>query len=450
MKINKTKRIGLNIDSWIDALVDENSFKKVCFEQSLSVFTGLGEVSGLEVAIYGHNPKVDQGFVCSKGALKIAEIMDIAYEKKIPLISLVCSPGVSVNEGLASGHNYTQVIVRNIKYSGIIPQISIVLGTTMGATAYSATLTDFVLFNKSRSTLMVTGPSVIEKVIGEKVSIKDLGGSEVHSETTGIADFVDKDISSQISRARALVSFLPSSSAHNPPLRIETSPVDKIPLIPINSKEAFEMKSFALSLCDSGEYMEFQSGFGRSMLCLFSYIGGRPFGIIANQSKYNAGVIDCDTSVKTAKFLNMCDTYNLPILNLIDVPGFMPGKTQEHMGLLRHGANLCKAMQTSTLRYSVVVRKCYGAAAFIMMQTRAQGGQYVWALKNSKIAVMGHDGASSMLEKNLTEQEYYDDYEDPQISLNQGIVDEIVEAADLRNSLIERINRDFTPANLAL
>ncbi|EQC47698.1 acyl-CoA carboxylase subunit beta [Bacteriovorax sp. Seq25_V] len=442
MKINKTKRIGLNIDSWIEALLDENSLEKVFFSNEISVFSGLGTIHDRPVAFYGHNPKIDQGFVSSIGAQKIVQIMDLAFERKIPLISFVCSPGVSVSEGLASGHEYTQVIVRNIKYSGIIPQISIVLGTTMGATAYSATLSDFVLFNKSRSTLMVTGPSVIEKVIGEKVSIKELGGSEVHAQTTGIADFVDKDIASQISRARALVSFLPANALDRPPARTAVHPIDNMPSVPVNSKESFEMKEFALSLCDAGEFMEHRAEYGKSMLCLFAYIGGQPFGIMANQSKFNAGVIDCDTSIKSSRFLRLCDAYNLPIINLIDVPGFMPGKTQEHLGLLRHGASLCQAMQTTTLRYSVVVRKCYGAAAFIMMQTRAQGGQYVWALDNSKIAVMGHDGAASMLEAQMSPEQYYDDYEDPEISKKLGIVDEIISSTQLRDAIIERFRQD--------
>lgn len=438
-----SKRIGLHYESWLEALVDEGSYKAIVSDENSSVFSGLALINEKKVAIYGHNPKIEQGFVNSVGAHQILELMKVAEELKIPIISLCASAGVSVLEGLASGHAYTKVIVKNIELSGIIPQISIIISQTMGAPAYSATLTDFVLFNKSRSSLMVTGPGVIEQVLGEKVSVRDLGGSEVHAQKTGIADFVDKDISLQLKRARALVSFLPTNNKSHPDKRLSARALQSYPEFSKNIKDVFEIEKFLLGLCDSSEYMEFRKEYGESVLCSFAYIGGHAFGVMANRSMINAGALDCDASFKASRFLRLCDCYNLPILNLIDVPGFLPGIEQEHLGLLKNGARLCQAMQTSTPRFSVILRKCYGAAAFIMMQSKAQGGEYVFALKEARIAVMGYSGAMSMFNEGLSCDEYYDKYENPMIAKELGIVDEIIELGQLRQRLIAKIEESY-------
>ncbi|EQC50673.1 carboxyl transferase domain-containing protein [Bacteriovorax sp. DB6_IX] len=434
----KSRRLGLNPIGWIEEFSDSGKFEYLYSNEEVSVMTGIAKVRGEQVAFYAHRPSVNQGFVCSRGADAIADLIDHAFEKQIPIVAFMASPGVSVDEGIVSGDHYTKVITRNIKYSGVIPQISVIIGTTMGAPAYSATMTDFVLFNKARSTLMVTGPAVIEKVLGEKTTIRELGGSEVHASKTGIADFVDKDIATQISRAKRLVSFLPQSNISHPQKRLALQASGEVPVIPRETKTPFDIIELVNSIVDNSEFMSFKHSYGPSLYCLFAYIEGRPVGIMANNSFIKAGALDCESASKSSRFLKLCDAYNIPIITLIDVPGFMPGSAQEHHGLLRFGAQLCQSMQTNVPRLSVVVRKCYGAAAFILMQTRNQGGDVVLALENSRVAIMGLDGAHSMLEERgieVDEQSYFDKYERPEIALENGIVDEIVATEDIRERL---------------
>lgn len=435
----KSKRSGLNYEAWLEELFDSNGYQFLFHNNEISTFTGIGRIFGKEVAFYGQNPRIEQGFVCSVGALEIEKIQTLAHSKMIPLVSLICSPGVSVKEGLLSGHHYTKVIVGNIKLSGVIPQISIILGMTQGAPAYSAVLSDFVLFNKSRSSLSVTGPVVIKNLLGVETTIRELAGSEVHAEKTGIADFVDKDIQTQLKRARALISYLPANFKEKPSQRFAVKSRTHMPVIPKSSKEIFNIFEVINYLADDGEFMEFRADYAKSVVCVFCYLGGQNIGIIANQSLHEAGALDKESSLKAARFLKICDSYNIPVINLIDVPGFMPGVEQEHGGLLQSGAQLCQAMQTNGKRFSIILRKCYGAAAFIMMQTRYQGGHYVLSLNDAKIAVMGLDGASTMLGVEMTSEEYYERYESPKVALLHGIIDEIIEMKDLRSRLIKLV-----------
>jgi len=435
----KSRRLGLNPIGWIEEFSDNESFQSIFNNDEISVITGTSLVRGNKVALYAHRPSINQGFVCSRGADAISDLMDYAFEHELPIVAFMASPGVSVDEGISSGDHYTKVITRNIKYSGVIPQISVIIGTTMGAPAYTATMTDYILFNKARSTLMVTGPSVINEVLGEQTTIRELGGSEVHSTKTGIADFVDKDIVTQIMRARALVTFLPCSNRNLPAKRLPLVATGELPVIPRDTKTPFNIIELVNAIVDNGEFMSFKHNYGPSMYCLMAYIDGRPVGIMANNSFESAGSLNCESSSKSSRFLKLCDSYNIPIITLIDVPGFMPGTEQEHNGLLKYGAQLCQSMQTKVPRFSVIVRKCYGAAAFIMMQTKNQGGEVVMALENSRVAIMGHDGAKSMLAERgieVDEEIYYDKYERAEIALEKGMVDEIVHTEDIRERLI--------------
>lgn len=446
----KSRRLGLNPQGWIEEFSDPESFKSVFINEEVSVITGFASIRGRKVALYAHRPSINQGFVCSRGASAISEIMDLAFENEVPIVAFMASPGVSVDEGVSSGDHYTKVITRNIKYSGVIPQISVVIGTTMGAPAYSATMTDFVLFNKARSTLMVTGPAVIDKVLGEQITIRELGGSEVHATKTGIADFVDKDIATQIKRARSLVSYLSNSNIQNAPKRLPMKPTGELPVIPRDTKTPFDIIDLVNGVVDNSEFMSFKHSYGTSLYCLFAYIGGHPVGILANNSFENAGALNCESSAKASRFLKLCDAYNIPIVTLIDVPGFMPGSQQEHSGLLKFGAQMCQSMQTNVPRLSVVVRKCYGAAAFILMQTKNQGGEVVLALDHSRVAIMGLDGAQSMLEQrgiDVDEQSYFDKYERPEIALEQGIVDEIISTSNMRERLIHHLENSKNKVN---
>lgn len=435
-------RIGMDPKSWVESLFTSVEYLDL---KSQEILAGTGTINNSEYAFYAHNLKYEQGFISSEGAIEILRVMELAQTKKTPIIALMASPGVSVKEGIKSGHEYTKVIAKNIELSGYIPQIALVIGTTMGAPAYSATLMDFVIMNKARSTLMVTGPGVIEKVIGQKTNMKDLGGAEVHAKKTGISDRVEPNIAEQINIAKKLLEYLPSWNCGKVSLTKSFTPKSEMQL-PSSPRQAYNMFNFIDGLIDSDSFLEVKSEFAKSVITGFARISGRALGIVANQSIHLAGALDYESARKAARFIRLLDSFNIPLLNLIDVPGFMPGEQQEHHGLLRYGAQMCQSMQTTTPRWSVVVRRCYGAAAFLMMQTKAQGGDYVIALKDSSIAIMGYAGAKTMLYEDDgvdRSQEYFKQYEDPQIAKELGVVDEVMDASAVREKLIELYDKSL-------
>lgn len=389
--INKTTM------KWIASLIDEHSFLPLQAEYSFQlhfgaeVITGLAKVNQRPVAVYAHNPEVNRGYVTRHGAQKIMRLMDRAKELRIPIIAFLASPGISLEENLLSGNEYTQIIARNIHLSGLIPQFAIIAAPTLGAPAYSAVLMDMLFFNKHRSYLMVTSPMVVQQAIGEKVTMSDLGGTAVHAKTTGIADFVDDSVSAQINHVKSMLALFPAHGNEKPPIKEVVEPIHALPEIPENPKLPFNMLSLIEAIVDNSEVDQYKSLYGQAMICAFVRIHGYVVGIVANQSVRFSGAIDSDAAQKSAKFIRICDAYCIPVLTLIDVPGFMPGKREEQKGLLQHGARLCAAMQTRVPRLSVIVRKCYGAAAFLMMQTASQQGDLVLALETANLGVMGKE-----------------------------------------------------------
>lgn len=451
----RKRRVALDPESLIRALVDEGSWLPLTpggasspYRYGPEVCTGLGTIDGRRVALYVIDQAHDKGFVTSAGADKIRRVMDRAEELGVPVVALLGSAGVSVEEGLRSGEAYTRVITGNIRLSGVVPQIAVVLSVTMGAPAYSATLQDFVLFNKLRSHLMVTGPAVVTSVLGETPTLAELGGATVHAETTGIADIVDRTLEDQLLRVRELLRYLPSHRLMDPPRSPVVAPTAPLPEVPARPELAFDMLSFIEGLVDGSEFLELGALTGGAMLTGFARLGGHVVGLVANQSLESGGAITALAARKAARFIRRCDAYNVPILNLIDVPGFMPGVAEESAGLLRHGANLCQAMSTSVPRLSVVVRKCYGAAAFVMLQTRSQDGDVVLALEGSRIAVMGFDAARQLVFRDASPEEsderlrtrYYDEYESPAVAYAAGMIDEVVTPLELRARLMQHLD----------
>jgi acetyl-CoA carboxylase carboxyltransferase component len=264
----------------------------------------------------------------------------------------------------------------------------------------------------------------------------------MHASKTGIADFVDANMEQQIQRARALIRLFPSGKADHARRTKSRPPCMALPRLPPYDNHAFEIRDVVAGLVDNSEYLIYREHFGRSMLCAFAWIDGYPVGILANNCKHQSGAIDCDAAAKASRFIRLCDAYGVPILTLIDVPGFMPGVMEEQKGLLRYGAQFCSAMQTSVARISVVLRRCYGAAAFLMMQTASQEGDLVLAVENSKIAIMGFDAARHVLFKNDPRSEaelrqvYFEQYESPSLALQRGLVDQIIAYEDIRATLI--------------
>jgi acetyl-CoA carboxylase carboxyltransferase component len=441
---------------WIGGLVDEETFLPLFGSEEgaegpgAEVVAGVARVSGRAVALYAQDPSLGQGLVSSRGAAKIVRLMQRAQTLSIPILALVSSSGVDVQEGLASGEAYTSVLASNIAMSGVVPQLGAVMGVTMGAPAYSTTLMDLVLFNKSRSHLVVTGPTVVERMLGQKTTLGELGGSATHARTTGIAHFVDPNIPAQLERLKWLVGFLPSSYRESPPRVPAEPPASPLPSIPERMDRPFDMRPLVAALVDASRVVEYSPEFGRSIVTAFARLDGHPIGIVANQSQSSTGAIDADAAQKAARFIRICDAYGVTVLTLIDVPGFMPGVREEHRGLLRQGAHLCAAMQTHVPRLSLVVRRCYGAAAFVMLQSRAQGGDLVLALEGARIATMGFDAAKHMIYPDRIEgatpealealrAEYLRDYESPNVARAQGLIDDVLPASAVRERLARHL-----------
>lgn len=435
------KRVGNNPQDWIDYTFDAGSVSTTSSYEE-DVIVGSGEINGVKVCFYAQNPKVDRGFISSAGAEKIIQIMDEACEQKVPIVAFLFSAGVSISEGITSGQAYAKIINRNITLSGVIPQFAVVIGSTMGAAAYSATLMDIVIMNKSRSYLMVTSPNVVEWSIGEKTTLGDLGGSEVHARKTGIADFVELNIPAQLDRLKKLVSLIPASKQN------EAEPLELLPEMP-DKFVAWNMEKTLKGLVDGSEYHLYREHYGKSMLCAFARIGGVSVGIIANQSTTNAGAIGVEASLKSTRFLRICDAYGLPLITLIDVPGFMPGTKEEQNGLLRSGANFCSAMMMRVPRISIVMRRCYGAAAFLMLQNSSTGSDLKLSLPKARIAIMGYAAAKVNVYANdeRSEEEkmkdYFENYESPKLALKSKLIDEIIEHTEVRQRVITHLQTSF-------
>lgn len=441
---------------WIETLIDEHSFLPFSPDYMVNnqhhlhvgseVITGLAKVNQKPVAVYAHNPSVNRGYVTREGAIKIIRLMDKARDLRIPIIAFLASPGISLD--LLSGDEYTQIISRNINLSGIVPQLAIIAAPTLGAPAYSAVLMDMLFFNKHRSYLMVTSPMVVQQAIGEKVTMSELGGTAVHATTTGIADFVDDSTSAQINHVKTILGFLPSHTGERPPQHAVHEPIHSMPTIPANPRLPFNMLELINAVVDNSTVLQYKRSYGQAMICAFAHINGYPVGLVANQSIRISGAIDSDAAQKTSKFIRICDAYSIPILTLIDVPGFMPGKREEQKGLLQHGARLCVAMQTRVPRLSVVVRKCYGAAAFLLMQTKSQNGDLVLALETASLGVMGKETTKKVQTKDgqtSDEQKQQDQIDVLQIdgslaeAYSLGLIDEIIKPVQMRNRLAQHL-----------
>ncbi|VEB37696.1 propionyl-CoA carboxylase subunit beta [Legionella sainthelensi] len=450
---------------WIESLIDEHSFIPLFAEYApdnqfhiqygAEVITGLAKVNQRPVAVYAHNNSVNRGYITSHGARKIIRLMDRAKDLSIPIIAFLASPGISLEENLLSGDGYTQVIARNINLSGLIPQFAILVAPTLGAPAYSAVLMDLLFFNKHRSYLMVTSPMVVQQAIGEKVSMSDLGGTAMHASTTGLADFVDDSLVAQINHVKTMLHFFPSHHREHPPIHAVIEPLHSMPTVPADPRVPFNMLELIQAIVDNSDVWQYKSTYGQAMICAFVHIHGYAVGIVANQSIRFSGAIDSEAAQKASKFIRICDAYCIPILTLIDVPGFMPGKREEQKGLLQHGARLCTAMQTRVPRMSVVVRKCYGAAAFLMMQTVSQNGDLVLALETANLGVMGKETTKKVqntdgqvaTEEQVQSSETFPLNPSLMDAFASGLVDEIINPNQVRGRLAQHLEYLYRKMN---
>lgn len=365
------------------------------------VVTGVARINDREVALCAQDFTVMGGSLGEMHALKIVKMMDLAAKMGIPLVSILDSGGARIQEGVDSLDGYGRIFFRNTRYSGVIPQISVILGPTAGGAVYSPAITDFIIMSEN-STMYITGPAVVKEVLAEEVSHEQLGGGMTHNKRSGVAHFLVSDDKEALEVASKLLSFFPSNNLQKPPLQKTDDPIDrKVPslrdVIPSDAKASYDMKDIITDIVDDEEFMEVHEYYALNIIVGFAHIGGYCVGIIANQTKFLAGVLDINASDKAARFIRFCDCFNIPVLTLVDVPGYMPGTLQEHGGIIRHGAKLLFAYSEATVpKVTLILRKAYGGA-YIGMCSKYLGADIVLAYPSAEVAVMGAEGAAEII-----------------------------------------------------
>ncbi|WP_420332640.1 acyl-CoA carboxylase subunit beta [Roseibium sp.] len=439
----------------IEALLDEGSFEEFdmfkqhrCTEFGMDaqhipgdgVVTGWGTVNGRTIYVFSKDFTVFGGSLSEAHAEKITKLQDMALQNRAPIIGLFDAGGARIQEGVAALGGYGEVFRRNVLASGVIPQISLIMGPCAGGDVYSPAMTDFIFMVRDTSYMFVTGPDVVKTVTNETVTAEELGGASIHTTKSSIADGAfDNDVEA-LSEMRRLIDFLPMNNQadlpeltnYDDPDRIDTS-LDT--LVPDNPNKPYDMRELVLKTVDEGDFFEIQRGFAGNILTGFGRIEGRSVGIVANQPMVLAGVLDSDASRKAARFVRFCDCFNIPIVTFVDVPGFLPGTAQEYGGLIKHGAKLLFAYTEATVpKVTVITRKAYGGA-YDVMSSKHIGGDINYAWPSAEIAVMGAKGAVEILYRNeLGDQEkiakrtkdYEDRFANPFVAAERGYIDDVI------------------------
>ena len=421
------------------------------------VVTGWGEVHGRRIAVASHDARILGGSLGETFAAKVHKIQDLAESSGIPLVVVNDGGGARIQEGVMSLAGFGGIFRRNVRASGVIPQISVVAGACAGGAAYSPALTDFVFMVDDASTMFVTGPDVVASVTGEQVSADDLGGPDLHATSTGVATFVSADEAACLEDVRYLLSFLPANSDERPP-RYEPadSPDRRCPelqdLVPSDPRRSYDVREVITAVVDDGEYLELHERWARNVVCALARVDGSTVGIVANQPAWLAGALDIDAAEKAARFVQTCDAFNIPLVTLVDVPGFLPGREQESDGIVRRGAKLLHAYCAATVpRISIILRKAYGGA-YIAMDSKAIGADLVVAWPSNEISVMGPDAAASIVFRRQIEAaddpeqrrselvaEYVDRLVHPLAAAERGLVDDVIDPADTRWALVRAL-----------
>jgi propionyl-CoA carboxylase beta chain len=453
----------------IDLLLDEGSFEEFdmfvehrCIDFGMEktkipgdgVVTGWGTINGRVVYVFAKDFTVFGGSLSEAHARKIIKIQDMALQNRAPVIGLFDAGGARIQEGVAALGGYGEVFQRNVLASGVIPQISVIMGPCAGGDVYSPAMTDFIFMVRGTSYMFVTGPDVVKTVTNETVTAEELGGAVVHTTRSSIADKAfDNDVEALL-QMRRLMDFLPSSN---------TAPVPEIPsfddadrieesldtLVPRNPNQPYDMKELILKLVDEGDFFEIQEAFGRNIVTGFGRIEGRTIGIVANQPLVLAGVLDSDASRKAARFVRFCDCFNIPLVTFVDVPGFLPGTAQEYGGLIKHGAKLLFAFAEATVpKITVITRKAYGGAYDVMSSKHIRGDvNYAWP--TAEIAVMGPKGAAEILYRAdlgdkakiaARAKEYEERFANPFVAAERGFLDEVIMPHSTRKRVARALN----------
>ena len=433
------------------------------------IVTGYGTIDGRKVFVASQDFSVFGGSMGEVMAQKVCKVMDLALQTGAPFVSINDSGGARIQEGAASLAGYGYIFERNVRCSGVIPQISVIMGPCAGGAVYSPAITDFTFMVKETSHMFITGPDVIKTVTGEDVSMEELGGAMTHATESGVASFVGEDDEDVLQRVRYLLSFLPSNNLEDPPAYATTDDPERrddglTHIVPDRAAEPYDMHEVVRRVVDDGEFLEIFPLWAMTVVIGFGRLDGRTVGVVANQPKVRAGTLDIEASEKASRFVRFCDAFNIPIVTFVDVPGFLPGKQQEYGGIIRHGAKLLYAFAEATVpRMTVITRKAYGGA-YVVMNSKHLRADVSFAWPTAEIAVMGAEGAVNIVFRREIERaadspnrraelidEYKRKFSTPYASAERGFVDDVIEPAETRPRLIKALRmlstkRESVPA----
>jgi len=463
----------------IDQLMDPGTFVEVnmlaqhqCTDLGMEknrpwgdgVITGYGKVEGRVVFLYAQDSTVMGGSVGQVHGQKIASLIRMARQASAPVVGLIDSAGGRIQEGSGA---YSLIFAENVESSGVVPQISVIMGNCAGGGVYSPALTDFIFMVDKTSQMFITGPLVIKEVTGQEVGSQELGGARIHYQTSGVADFIGQDDLDCLARVKKLLGFLPSSFTQKPPVIQAKDDPDRCEqaleeILPDSPKKVYDMRRLISLIVDQGDFCEVKAGFARNMVTGLARMNGKPVGIIANNPLFMASAIDCDAADKAARFIRTCDCFNLPLISLVDVPGYLPGVKEEHKGIIRHGAKMLYAWKEATVpKITCIIRKAYGGA-FAAMSNKEMGADLVLAWPTTEIAIMGAEGAVRILfrkeidaaadkEKVREEkiQEYREKFMTPYYTASKRQLDVLISPQETRPHIIRALemleNKKVTP-----
>lgn len=422
-----------------------------------AVVTGYGHINGRLVFVYAQDFTVLGGSLSEAVAQKICKVMDLAMSTGAPIVGLIDSGGARIQEGIDSLAGYSSIFLRNVMASGVVPQVSAILGPAAGGATYSPALTDFVFMVSGIGQMYITGPDVIRAATGETVTHEELGGANAHASRSGVAHFAVDSEASCFAQIRRLLSFLPQNNMEDPPRQASNDDPGRTSeelagIIPDRPDQPYDMRAIITRVVDDGDFLQVHERFARSILVGFARMDGKPVGIVAQQPDHLAGVLDIDASVKAARFVRFCDAFNIPLVTFIDVPGFMPGVNQEYGGIIRHGAKLIYAYAEATVpKISVLTRKAYGGA-YIVMSSKNLRGDVNYAWPTGEIAVMGAEAAVNVLYRDEIKassqpemlrarlaQEYRDRLMNPYVAAQRGLIDDVIDPAETRPKIIKAL-----------
>ncbi|MDD9303903.1 MAG: methylmalonyl-CoA carboxyltransferase [Desulfobacter sp.] len=474
----------LNARERLDLLFDDNSFREVdmfvthrCTNFGMEtkeipadgVVTGHGRVDGRVVFAYAQDFTARAGSLGEMQAKKICKVMDLAMKSGAPIVGMNDSGGARIQEGIDALSGYGEIFFRNSGASGVIPQISAIMGPTAGGAVYSPAMTDFIFMVKESSYMFITGPNVIKAVTGEEVSFEDLGGAMAHNEKSGVAQFACESDEDCINQMKELLSFLPSNNMEDPPILPPSDDPNRMDasldtIIPDNPNQGYDIKEVIASIVDNGSIFEPHQYFAKNIVICFARLNGRPIGIIANQPKVMAGCLDIDASDKATRFIRFCDAFNIPMLTIADVPGYLPGSDQEWGGIIRHGAKLLWCYSEATVpKLLLITRKDYGGS-YLAMCSKHLGADMAFAWPSAQIAVMGAEGAANIIHAREIKgsddpvakrkekiDEYNEQFSNPYCAAARGYVDAVIVPSETRPRLIDALEalstkREMRPA----